>query len=142
MIEKSAGAIIFRKEEGKICYLLLRYPSKKKEYWGFAKGGIEAGEKLEETARREIKEETGLINIEFINGFKVWEKYFFKRDKQNIFKIVTFLLAETKTKDVKISFEHLAYQWLPYEEAFKMLAYKNTKEFLKKANEFILEKGL
>ncbi len=55
-----------------------------------------------------------------------------------IFKLVVFYLAETKTKDVKISFEHQNYKWLPYEEALKQLTFKNAKEILKKANAFIL----
>ena len=57
--------------------------------------------------------------------------------RKNIFKIVTFLLAETKTKEVKVSFEHLGYEWLSYEEAFKKLTFKNAKEILKKANDYL-----
>lgn len=140
-IEKSAGAVIFRKEGGKNFYLLLHYPSSsritKKEYWGFPKGHIEKGEELEATAKREIEEETGLRDIKFINGFSEWEKYFFVSDGKKIFKIVTFLLAETKTKKIKISWEHLGFKWFSYEEAIKKLIFKNAKEILKKANEFL-----
>ena len=106
LLEKSAGAIVFRKEEGKTYYLLLHYPTSrrkaKKEYWGLPKGHIERGEKLEETAEREVKEETGLKDIEFINGFKELEKYFFTKAGKKIFKTVAFLLAETKNKEVII----------------------------------------
>ena len=141
-IEKSAGAIIFRKDGNTIYYLLLHYPSEnKKEYWGFPKGRIEKGEKLEETAKREVEEETGLKDLVFIKGFKEWEKYFFKREKQNIFKIATFLLAETKNKEIKISWEHLDFKWLPFKEAFDKLTFKNSKEFLKKANDYLTGHG-
>ena len=61
--EKSAGAIVFRIENTKPKYLLLHYPSSanaKKEYWDLPKGHVEEGETEEETARREVKEETGL----------------------------------------------------------------------------------
>jgi len=133
-IEKSAGAVIFRKEEGKIYYLLLRYQA---GHWDFPKGIIEKGEKIEETARREIKEETGIKALKFIEGFKEWIKYFFKLKEKNIFKIVTFLLAETKQKNVKISWEHIGYKWLPYKEALEQLTFKNAKEILKKANDFL-----
>jgi len=139
-IEKSAGAVIFRKEGGKIYYLLLHYPSNAKaprEYWDFPKGHIEKGENLEETAKREVEEETGLKDLKLIEGFKEWIKYFFKFKEKNIFKIVTFFLAETKTKEVKVSFEHIGFKWLPYEEAIEKLTFKNAKEILKKANEFI-----
>ena len=139
-LEKSAGAIIFRKEGEKPLFLLLHYPSgsrTQKEYWDLPKGHIEKREKLEDTIRREVEEETGLKDIEFLKEFKETIKYFFKWRSKNIFKIVTFFLAETKTKKVKISWEHIGYKWLPYEEALKQLTFKNAKEILKKANHFI-----
>ena len=136
-IEKSAGAIIFREEGGKIYYLLLHYPSSSKaqnDYWDFPKGHIEKGEKELEAVKREIEEETGLKDIEFIEGFKEWIKYFFKFEGKNILKFVTFYLAETKTKNIKVSFEHVGYKWLSFEEALAKLTFKNAKEILKKAN--------
>ena len=139
-IEKSAGAVIFRKEGNKIYYLLLHYPSSAKapkEYWDFPKGHIEKGENLEETVKREIEEETGLTDIKFVEGFKEGIKYFFKFKEVNILKFVTFYLVKTKTKDIKISREHLDYKWLFYKEAIEKLTFKNAKEILKKANEFI-----
>ena len=108
-------------------------------HWGFPKGHIEKGETIEDTARREIEEETGISDIDFIEGFKEWIKYFFKLKGKNIFKIVTYLLAETKQKEVKISWEHTGYKWLPYKEAIKQLTFENTKGILRKANEFLLK---
>lgn len=141
-VEKSAGAVVFRKEDGKIYYLLLHYPSgishrTKKDYWDFPKGHVEKGEKLEQTAKREIEEETGLKDIKFVEGFKETIKYFFKWEGKNVLKFVTFFLAETKEKEVKVSFEHLGYVWLPFEEAMKKLTFDNAKEVLKKANDFL-----
>ena len=135
-IEKSAGAIIFRRENHQIYYLILHYQS---GHWDFPKGHIEKGEKLEETAKREVKEETGLEDIKFIPGFKENIKYFFKLKGKNIFKIVTFFLAESSPKEVKISWEHLGYKWLPYQEAIEQLTFKNAKEILKKAHELLLQ---
>jgi 8-oxo-dGTP pyrophosphatase MutT (NUDIX family) len=135
-IEKSAGAIISRKEKGKIYYLLLHYES---GHWGFPKGHIEKGESLEDTVHREVKEETGIGDIKIINGFKEWIKYFFKLKGKNIFKTVTYLLAETKQKEVKISWEHTGYKWLAYEKALEQLTFRNTKEILKKANKFLID---
>ncbi|NCO80330.1 NUDIX domain-containing protein [bacterium] len=140
-VERSAGAVIFRKEGKNVLYLLLHYPSSAKapkEYWDFPKGHIEKGEKIEETIKREVREETGLDDIRLVEDFKEWIKYFFKFKGKNVFKIVTFLLAETKTKEVKVSFEHLGYEWLSYEEAFKKLTFKNAKEILKKAHHFLI----
>jgi bis(5'-nucleosidyl)-tetraphosphatase len=147
--EKSAGAIVFRRDydpptalhvppsrpkKVKIYYLLLHYQM---GHWDFPKGIIEKGETIEETARREIKEETGIEDIRFMEGFKEWIKYFFKLKGETIFKIATFLLAETKQKKVEISFEHEGFKWLPFEEALKQITHKNSKEILKKANNFL-----
>ena len=133
-IEKSAGAIVFRRENGKIKYLLIQYGW---GHWEFTRGLIEKKESLEETARREIKEEVGIEDIKFIPGFKEWFKFFFKLKGKNIMKIATFLLAETETKEVKLSHEHKDYVWLEYEEALEKLTFKNSKEILKKANDFL-----
>ncbi|MDD5145632.1 MAG: NUDIX domain-containing protein [Candidatus Pacebacteria bacterium] len=147
-VEKSAGAVIFRKEpsqkEGKIYYLLLNYPGFRRptSYWDLPKGHIEKGEALEDTMRREVREETGLVDIELVPDFKETIKYFFKWENSNIMKFVTFFIAKTKTKEVKVSGEHLGYEWLPYEEAIKKLTFKNAKNILQKVNDFISRKGL
>lgn len=145
-IERSAGVVIFRREKNKNFYLLLHYPAlshrAKEDYWDFPKGHIEREEKLEEAAKREVKEETGLEDLNFINGFKKTIKYFFKFQGENILKFATFFLAETKTKEVKISSEHKGFLWLPFEEAKEKLKFKNAKEILKKANDFLQRKGL
>jgi len=135
-IEKSAGAIVFRRENKKIKYLLIKYGW---GHWEFARGLIEKGESLEETAKREIEEETGIKDVVFIPGFKAWFKFFFKLKGKNIMKIATFLLAETGTKEIKLSLEHEDYQWLEYEKASKKLTYENSKKVLKDANEFLNE---
>lgn len=138
-IERSAGAIIFRKEGGKIFYFLLHYQS---GHWDFPKGNIEKGEKLEDTVKREVKEETGIDDIKFVPGFKETIKYFYRLKGKVIFKTVVFYLVETKTKEVKISWEHIGYKWLPYDQALKQITFKNAKEIIKRANDFLPEKGV
>lgn len=138
-LEKSAGAVIFRKNR-EIKYLLLHYPSgsrNKKDYWDFSKGHIEENETDRDTVIREIREETGLNDIQFIEGFKEYIKYFFKSKNQTIFKTVVFYLVKTEKKDVKVSSEHNDYRWLFYEEALEQLNFDNAKEILKKANQFL-----
>ena len=141
-IEKSAGAIIFRKEDGREYYLLLHYPGgashrTTKDYWDLPKGHIEKAETLEDTARREVKEETGLSDINIISGFKETIKYFFRWEGTNVIKFVTFYLAKTEAKDVKISSEHIGFEWLAFKEAIKRLKFKNARQILKKADEFL-----
>lgn len=144
-LEKSAGAIIFRKEGNKIYYLLLHYPRgarKPKPYWDFPKGHIEKGEKELATVKREVKEETGLESLKFIADFKERIEYFFKREGKNILKIVTFYLAETKEKDIKISSEHVGFKWLPYRKALEQLTFQNAKKLLQKADKLVPAKSL
>ncbi len=134
--EKSAGAIVFWRKKGEIYYLLLHYEM---GHWEFAKGNIEKGETLEDTVKREVKEESGIENIKFVDGFKEHIKYFYKLKGKNIFKIVTFFLTEAKSPKVKLSWEHKGFKWLPYQKAIEQLTFKNSKEILKKANEFLIK---
>jgi len=150
--EKSAGAIIFYREGGNIYYLLLHYES---GHWDFPKGHVELGENEEGTVTREIKEETGIKDIKFSPGFKEKIKYFYRKSYNKvsksqkrfgvttplILKEVIFYLAETFTKKVSISSEHLGFQWLAYKEAIEKITYKNAKEILKKADDFLLKYG-
>ncbi len=89
-----------------------------------------------------MKEETGLDDLVFIPGFKETEKYIFTwppKDKkgEKVFKIVIYKLAETKTKKIKVSEEHIGYDWLAYKDAIIRLTYKGAQTSLKKADEFL-----
>ncbi len=132
--EKSCGAVVFVRQKDGIKYLLLHYGA---GHWDFPKGKQEKNETEEQAAAREIKEETGIEDIEFAEGFKETVKYFYKKDEETIFKEVVFFLAQAATVQVKISFEHIGYAWLSYEHAFKKLTFNNAKELLRKANQFL-----
>jgi len=129
--ERSAGAVIFRREYCTVKYLLLR---KGPTYWDLPKGNIDKGEEEQAAAEREVREETGLTDAKILPNFKEKINYFYKREGQTIYKEVVFFLAETETKDVKISWEHDDFGWFSYEEA---VAKVKSKEIIKKANDFI-----
>ena len=131
--ERSVGAIVFRKEKEPI-YLLLHYEAK---HWDFPKGHIEANETDLEALKREVKEETGIKDIEIVRDFKEKIQYFYKLKKELISKDVVFYLAKTKTAQIKLSFEHIGSKWLPYKKAIEQLTFKNAKEILKQANKFL-----
>ncbi|MEM4152741.1 MAG: NUDIX domain-containing protein [Candidatus Pacearchaeota archaeon] len=137
--EKSCGVIIFRKENKKILYLLLyRKASKQyKEMWDFPKGNIEKNESEKEAAVREVKEETGIVDLKFISSFKESINFFYRKDNKLIFKTVIFLLAETNQEEIKLSFEHDDYKWATFNEALKLLTHKNSKEILIKAKNLL-----
>ena len=143
--EKSAGAIVFRIEKGRPLYLLLQYPSSvkaKKEYWDLPKGHMEKGEQEKDTVLREVREETGIEDIQFLDGFREEIRYWFQLKGQKISKTVAFYLAKTKQKQVTISSEHLGFLWLNYEGALEKLTYKNAKQILQKAYDLLSRKGI
>ena len=131
--ERSAGTIVFRKDKEPI-YLLLHYEAK---HWDFPKGNIEKNETDEQTLRREIAEETGIKDIELIRGFKETIQYYYRLKSETINKQVNFYLARTNTEKVKLSFEHIGFAWLPYNKAINKLTFKNAKEILEKAHDFL-----
>jgi len=145
-IEKSAGAVVFyRSGEDKKEYLLLQHRA---GHWSFPKGLIEKGEKPEETARREIREETGINDFKLIDGFKETEKFFFKvkydyqlargwKMGDGVLKFVTYFLIQIKTKEIKLSNEHPDFIWLDYENALAKIIHKETKKTLERANDFL-----
>ncbi|MEK6967131.1 MAG: NUDIX domain-containing protein [Nanoarchaeota archaeon] len=137
--ERSAGAVIFRKDK-EIKYLLLHYEA---GHWDFPKGHVEEKEAEPDTIKREVREETGIDDIELVPNFKEKIQYYYKLKEELMHKEVVFYLAKTETEQVKISFEHIGYIWLPYDKAMEKLTFKNAKEILEKANEFLgKDKGL
>ena len=133
--QKSAGIVLFRNASNKNEFLLLNYPQ---GHWDFIKGKVEPGETLYETASRETKEETGISDIEFIDGFEESVEYDFRFKKENIHKKVIFFLAKTNEKNIKLSHEHNDFVWLEYDDALKKTTFRNAKNVLSKANERLL----
>ena len=136
--ETSAGIVLFRREESKILFLLLHYPS---GHWDFVKGKMEKGEDIQQTAIRETKEETGITDIKFIENFEEWIEYNFQYQGELVHKKVVFFLAETKTKEVKISHEHLNFTWMDYTTSMEKTTFDNAKTVLTKA-QMLLSKTL
>ena len=89
--EKSCGSVIFKRQKDGIKYLLLHYSA---GHWDFPKGHQEKNEKEEQTAAREIKEETGIEDIEFVDNFLETIKYFYKKGEETVYKEVIFFLAQ------------------------------------------------
>ncbi|HWQ68719.1 MAG TPA: bis(5'-nucleosyl)-tetraphosphatase [Patescibacteria group bacterium] len=131
--EISAGVILFRQVPERY-YLLLHYES---GHWDFPKGHIEPGEDAQQTARRELKEETGISELCFVDGYKQSLRYFFRQKGIGIFKLVIYFLAETDRSEVSLSDEHIGFDWLPYDLAMSRLTFKNSQDLLMKAHEHL-----
>ena len=130
--ERSAGTILYKESPTGKMYLLLNYPS---GHWDFVKGNIEKGETFKETVVREAREETGITDIIFVDGFEDKVEYYYQRDGKVIHKEVVFFLASTKTDNVKLSHEHQDFVWLSFDDALKKLTYKTARKLFKKVKE-------
>lgn len=128
--ETSAGIVLFRKENSEILFLLLHYPS---GHWDFVKGKMEKGETTHQTVIRETREETGITDIMFLDNFEEWIEYNFQFQGEVVHKKVVFFLAETKTKEVSISHEHLDYTWTDYQTAMEKTTFDNARSILTKS---------
>jgi len=137
--EKSCGAVIYINNQEKTRYLLLNYTA---GHWDFVKGNVEPNETEKQTVTREMHEETGITQAEFIDGFRESINYFYRRQGLTINKEVVFYIIESQTDEVKISFEHIGFIWLDYQHSMEKLTFKNAKETLLKAHEFLSKKGL
>jgi len=137
--ETSAGVIVYRKANGSPKYLLLHY---QEGHWDFPKGHVEVGEKLEEAALRETKEEADLdviLHVDFQEHFS----YFYKnREGVVMNKTVYFFIGQAMEREVTLSDEHIGYAWLSYDNALKKVTFDSAREVLNKANEFLVQKRL
>lgn len=130
----SAGVVTYRILDGVREYLLLHYLG---GHWDFPKGKMEPGETKQETALRELKEETGLVvalNPDFEQSFS----YTFRdKDKQIADKTVYFFIGQSEGQKVRISEEHQLYSWLDYDQAMYRLTYENARKILEKVEAFL-----
>lgn len=131
--EKSCGAVVFKRNRT-TQYLLLHYEA---GHWDYVKGQVEPHETEKDTVTRELKEETGITDARFIEGFRELISYFYRREGRTIQKQVIFYLVETKESQVKLSYEHVGYEWLDYKNALTKLTFANAKNVLERAREFL-----
>jgi bis(5'-nucleosidyl)-tetraphosphatase len=136
--EKSCGAVVFARTP-EIMFLLLHYDA---GHWDFVKGNVESNESEKDTAFRELKEETGIVDAKFIEGFRQKIDYFYKRQGTAVYKEVVFFLMETQTVEVVLSFEHIGCDWLDYQHALDRLTFRNAKYVLQKAYALLKTEGI
>ncbi len=123
--------IVFRKKDKKIEYLLLKRTSRRGGFWQPITGGLEEGETLIESLKREIKEETGVKEI-----ISIIEKvYYFEFTDPHLIKEYVFGVEISPTKKIIIDAgEHSAFRWCTFEEAIKLMKWEENKNAFKKLN--------
>ena len=130
---KVCGAVVFTKKNDEVLYVIVK---SKEGVYGFPKGHAEPNESEQQTAVREIKEETNL-DVKIINGFRVTCEYEVPDEKDTIKDLVLFL-AEYKNQSITFQKEELQdAKLMNFNEAINSFKYENLKKFLKEADEFI-----
>jgi 8-oxo-dGTP pyrophosphatase MutT (NUDIX family) len=137
---KAVFIVVYSRTKKGIEYLILKRKLHWKG-WEFPKGGLEKGEKIRDTIKREMKEETGLKPLS-IKKFDFSGKYKYDKtyeDRKGIIgQIFTLYAAEVKKGKVKIDkTEHSEYQWLNFDKAIKKLTWPNQKKCLRIVNEWL-----
>jgi 8-oxo-dGTP pyrophosphatase MutT (NUDIX family) len=133
-IEVTSGAVVYRKNNGEIEYLLLESQNKG-HFWGFPKGHVEGNETLEETAIREIREETQLV-LPIDTSFHVYTEYDLPNGNR---KQMTLYTADlTQNEDIHLQAEEIKNcGWFNYKDARERLTYDNLKELLDQVNDHL-----
>lgn len=132
--ERSCGAVVFTRGAGIIQYVIIQ---SREGIFGFPKGRMEAGETEEETALREIKEETGL-SVSLLDGFKTEDAHPFTRDETPIMKHITYFLAEYHDQTpVPQESELMQVRLMQYEAAMEAFQYDSSKRILTEAHDFL-----
>jgi 8-oxo-dGTP pyrophosphatase MutT (NUDIX family) len=143
--EFSAGGVVVRRLRGKWVLAAIRPTGRKPAVWALPKGIIDKGEKPEQTAVREVAEETG---IEARLVTKLGDiRYVYTWAGERVFKVVSFYLLRYRRGRLgeiapEQGIEVAETRWLPLDEASRLLAYKGEREMAEKALAFIRDNRL
>jgi bis(5'-nucleosidyl)-tetraphosphatase len=129
---KSCGIIVYRQLGDSRKYLVIHDSRNSK--WGFPKGHQIDNETDLQTAKREVYEEVGLrplivsdhtITITFVN-------------RKNIHRTVVYFIGEAGDEPVALQADEISeYQWLRYNEALEKINFKEFKDALVSAEEYL-----
>ena len=134
--EFSAGGVLVRRLRGRWMVAAIRPAGRPAGLWALPKGQIDEGESGEETALREIAEETGATGRSLGKLGDI--RYWFNWEGERIFKVVSFFLVRYesgKLGEIPEAFRHevAEVRWLPLDEAPRLLAYQGERRLAQKA---------
>jgi 8-oxo-dGTP pyrophosphatase MutT (NUDIX family) len=134
--EFSAGGVLVRRLRGRWVFAAIRPAGKEPGLWALPKGLIGRGERPEETATREVEEETGARGR--LVGKLGDVRYVYNWRGERVFKVVSFYLLRYRRSRLgelppATAHEVAEVRWLPLEEAPRLLAYKGEREMAERA---------
>ena len=112
-------------------------------HWSFPKGHQESNETGEQTARRELAEETGISMVDLFAGQTFIEDYHWTNQQGDNHKFVTFYLGLVEDADITIqSSELVDGRWIPADEVEGVLTFPGTQAVFLKARKYLLKNNL
>jgi 8-oxo-dGTP pyrophosphatase MutT (NUDIX family) len=127
--------LVYREADDRRDYLLLHYPG---GHWDFPKGHMEKGESEEQTAIRELKEETGIDSVVLHDGFRHLIRYRFRSSRgRTVDKQVVFFCGRVDENRLQLSHEHQGYAWVTLAEAKQKVTFANARKLLDKAEAYL-----
>jgi 8-oxo-dGTP pyrophosphatase MutT (NUDIX family) len=124
--EFSAGGLCVRRMRGRHYVAAIRV--KGGTVLALPKGNIDPGERAGEAAVREVREEAGVVGdvVQKLGDAKYW---YVRRSGERVFKIVSFFLLRYRSGRVADHDHEVdSAEWVPLEDAPRLLAYKGEKE--------------
>ena len=137
--EYSCGAVVFTRENGTVRYVIIQ---SKEGIYGFPKGHMEAGETEQETALREIREETGL-DVTLIPGFQTVDAYPFTKNGESRRKHIVYFLAGFSGQTPRAQEEELrSIHLMDYAAAMGAFQFESSRRILTEADGFLYRRLL
>ena len=129
--EYTAGDVVYRRIEDKVEILMIQ---DRLGRWTIPKGHVEEGESLEQTALREVAEETGLT--EFRLGEKLDKLHFFYRKEGKLIFMTThvYLMEAIGDTDAVVAEDSegiIDAKWFDSDKALGLIEYKDTERLFR-----------
>lgn len=133
ILSRFIECIVFKKQGSNFKFLCLKRSDNSKVHpgiWQIVTAKIDNGEKAYETARREVREETGLRPY---NLYVAPSINYFYNSRDDSINLIPVFMAEVDSDNVKISDEHSEYEWLNFENAYDKIHWESQKKMLAEA---------
>lgn len=136
MNDYSFGVVVVVKTENEPKFLIIHQTN---GHWSFPKGHKEGEETAEESARRELWEETGIKDVKLDLSKEFYEEYNFTEDGVEYQKKNTFFIGylDSEIAVTPQAEEVLEYKYATFDEALKTFEYEDTKSLLREVVEYL-----
>jgi 8-oxo-dGTP pyrophosphatase MutT (NUDIX family) len=134
----SSGGVVFRPAGATCEVALIRVARADGHAWALPKGWVEKGEDLEQTAVREVREETGLQAKVLRKLGEITYEFYAKPERSRVLKTVHVFLLECLGGNIADHDDEVEEaRWFPFDDAVKALTHKNERDILEKARGLI-----